>query len=233
MQYYDVDAGELSLEIFETEDMDWINNWKKYFHQFTIDDLLVIPSWEEVSPEDADKMILHIDPGMAFGTGMHETTQLCIRRMKKYLTPETVLLDIGTGSGILGILALMYGAKSVVATDLDPCAAPAVDDNIANNGVDASGFELMIGNIIDDPDIQDRVGRDKYDVVMANILADVLVPMMPAAARALKPGGVIITSGIIDGKEGTVSEAMRTAGLEVIDVSAQGEWRSVTGRRNA
>lgn len=231
LRYYDIDAGELSVEIFETEDIDWINNWKKYFHQFTIDDLLVIPSWEEVSDEDADKMILHIDPGTAFGTGMHETTQLCIRQMRKYITPDTRLLDIGTGSGILGILALMYGAASVTATDLDPCAVPAVEDNLKNNGVDSRKFELMIGNIIDDRSVQDKVGYERYDIVMANILADVLIPMMPAAAKALKPGGVIVTSGIIEGKEGSVSEAMKAAGLEVIDISEQGEWRSVTGRK--
>lgn len=231
LRYYDIDAGELSVEIFETEDIDWINNWKKYFHQFTIDDLLVIPSWEEVSDEDADKMILHIDPGTAFGTGMHETTQLCIRQMRKYITPDTRLLDIGTGSGILGILALMYGAASVTATDLDPCAVPAVEDNLKNNGVDSRKFKLMIGNIIDDRNVQDKVGYERYDIVMANILADVLIPMMPAAAKALKPGGVIVTSGIIEGKEGSVSEAMKAAGLEVIDISEQGEWRSVTGRK--
>ncbi|MBQ8946445.1 MAG: 50S ribosomal protein L11 methyltransferase [Lachnospiraceae bacterium] len=231
LQYYDIDAGELSVEIFETEDIDWINNWKKYFHQFTIDDLLVIPSWEEVSDEDAGKMILHIDPGTAFGTGMHETTQLCIRQMRKYITSDTRLLDIGTGSGILGILALMYGAASVTATDLDPCAVPAVEDNLKNNGVDSSKFELMIGNIIDDRSVQDKVGYERYDIVMANILADVLIPMMPAASKALRPGGVIVTSGIIEGKEDSVSEAMKAAGLEVIDISEQGEWRSVTGRK--
>ncbi len=231
LQYYDIDAGDLSVEIFETEDIDWINNWKKYFHQFTIDDLLVIPSWEEVAEEDKDKMILHIDPGTAFGTGMHETTRLCIRQMRKYITPDTKLLDIGTGSGILGILSLMYGGKSVRATDLDPCAVAAVEDNIANNGVDPAAFELRIGNIISDKETQDWAGYGEYDVVMANILADVLVPLMPAAVRALKPGGVIITSGIIEGKEDIVRAAMEQEGLTVIDISADGEWRSVTGKK--
>ncbi|MBR6390529.1 MAG: 50S ribosomal protein L11 methyltransferase, partial [Lachnospiraceae bacterium] len=232
LQYYDIDAGDLGVEIFETEDIDWINNWKKYFHQFTIDDLLVIPSWEEVSDEDKDKMILHIDPGTAFGTGMHETTRLCIRQMRRYITPDTKLLDIGTGSGILGILSLMYGGRFVKATDLDPCAVAAVEDNIANNGVDPAAFELRIGNIISDKETQDWAGYGEYDVVMANILADVLVPLMPAAVSALKPGGVIITSGIIEGKEDIVKAAMEQAGLKVIDVSEDGEWRSVTGKKN-
>ncbi len=232
LQYYDIDAGDLDVEIFETEDIDWINNWKKYFHQFTIDDLLVIPSWEEVAEEDKDKMILHIDPGTAFGTGMHETTRLCIRQMRKYITPDTKLLDIGTGSGILGILSLMYGGKTVKATDLDPCAVAAVEDNIANNGVDPAAFELRIGNIISDKETQDWAGYGEYDVVMANILADVLVPLMPAAVCTLKPGGVIITSGIIEGKEDIVKTAMEQEGLKVIDISEDGEWRSVTGKKS-
>ena len=152
------DIGEGSISVDETEDIDWINNWKQYFHQFYIDDLLVIPSWEEVKEEDRDKMILHIDPGTAFGTGMHETTQLCIRQLKKYVTPDTVMLDVGTGSGILGILALMFGAKRVVGTDLDPCAVDAVQDNLQANGIDPSRFEMMIGNLITEKEIQDRVG---------------------------------------------------------------------------
>lgn len=135
------EIGEGSIAVDETEDIDWINNWKQYFHQFYIDDLLVIPSWEEVKPEDQGKMILHIDPGTAFGTGMHETTQLCIRQLKKFITPETELLDVGTGSGILAILSLMYGAKHAVGTDLDPCAVDAVADNMANNGIAPEQFE--------------------------------------------------------------------------------------------
>ena len=177
------EIGEGSIAVDETEDIDWINNWKQYFHQFTIDDLLVIPSWETVKPEDKGKRILHIDPGTAFGTGMHETTQLCIRQLKKYLTPETELLDVGTGSGILSIVSLMYGAKHAVGTDLDPCAVDAVDDNRKNNGISPGQFELIIGNIITEKEVQDRVGYEKYDIVAANILADVLVPLTPVIVR--------------------------------------------------
>ena len=226
-----MDIGEGTVEVDETEDIDWINNWKQYFHQFYIDELLVIPSWEEVKEEDKDKMILHIDPGTAFGTGMHETTQLCIRQIKKYLTEDTVLLDVGTGSGILGILALMYGAKKVVGTDLDPCAVPAVEENLEANHIDASLFDMMIGNIITDKEIQDRVGYECYDIVVANILADVLVPLTPVIVNQLKPGGIYITSGIIDDKEQTVVEAVKAAGLEVVEVTYQGEWVSVTGKK--
>ena len=227
-----MDIGEGSILVTETEDIDWINNWKQYFHQFYIDDLLVIPSWEEVEEEDRDKKILHIDPGTAFGTGMHETTQLCIRQIKKYLTPETALLDVGTGSGILAILALMYGAKHAVGTDLDPCAVEAVAQNMEANGIARESFEMMIGNIITDKEVQDRVGYECYDIVVANILADVLVPLTPVIVHQLKKGGVYITSGIINTKEETVRRAVESAGLEILEVTYQGEWVSVTARRN-
>ena len=223
--------GEGSISVDETEDIDWINNWKQYFHQFAIDDLLVIPSWETVKPEDEGKRILHIDPGTAFGTGMHETTQLCIRQLKKYISPETELLDVGTGSGILSIVSLMYGARHAIGTDLDPCAVDAVEDNRKNNGISPEQFELIIGNIITDEAVQERVGYEKYDIVVANILADVLVPLTPVIVRQMKPGGIYITSGIIDDKEATVVEAVKAAGLTVEEVTYQGEWVSVTARK--
>jgi len=227
------DIGEGTVTVDETEDIDWINNWKQYFHQFYIDDILVIPSWEDVKAEDTDKMVLHIDPGTAFGTGMHETTQLCIRQLRKHITPETVLLDVGTGSGILAILSLMFGAKHAVGTDLDICAVEAVAQNCEVNGIDTKNFEMMIGNIITDKEIQDRVGYECYDIVVANILADVLVPLTPVIVNQLKPGGIYITSGIIDDKEQTVVEAVQAAGLKVLEVTYQGEWVSVTARKDA
>lgn len=226
-----MDIGEGSITISETEDKDWLNNWKEFFHQFYIDDLLVTPSWEEIKPEDQDKKILHIDPGTAFGTGMHETTQLCIRQLKKYITPETVLLDVGTGSGILAIVSLMYGIKEAVETDLDPCAVEAVRENMEVNGVNADQFEMMIGNIISDPEIQDRVGYERYDIVVANILAEVLLPLTPVVKKCLKPGGIYITSGIIAEKEQLVVDAVKAAGMEVLEVTRQNEWVSVTARR--
>lgn len=226
-----MEIGEGTVTVSETEDIDWINNWKQYFHQFYIDDLLVIPSWEEVKAEDRDKKILHIDPGTAFGTGMHETTRLCIGQIKKYVTPETELLDVGTGSGILSIIALMYGAKHAVGTDLDPCAVEAVAQNKEANDIPSGDFELLIGNIITEKEVQDKVGNGCYDMVAANILADVLVPLTPVIVPCLKPGGVYITSGIIEGKEGLVTRACEAAGLTVVEVNALGEWRSVTARK--
>ncbi len=202
------------------------------FHQFYIDDLLVIPSWEEVKEEDRDKKILHIDPGTAFGTGMHDTTQLCIRQIKKFLTPETTLLDVGSGSGILAILALMYGAGKAVGTDLDPCAVEAVRQNMEVNGIRQEDFTMMIGNIITEKEVQDKVGYLCYDIVVANILANVLVELTPVIVEQLKPGGIYITSGIIEEKEECVAEAVRAAGLEIIEVTRQGEWVSITARKS-
>lgn len=225
------DIGEGSVAVDETEDIDWINNWKQYFHQFYIDDILVIPSWEDIRPEDSERMVLHIDPGTAFGTGMHETTQLCIRQLRKHITPETELLDVGTGSGILAILSLMFGAKHAVGTDLDPCAVDAVAENCAVNGISPEQFEMMIGNIITDKAVQDRVGYARYDIVVANILADVLVPLTPVITGQLKPGGIYITSGIIDDKEQTVADAVKAAGLTILEITYQGEWVSITAQK--
>ena len=228
--YVEVGSGE--IEESETEDVDWINNWKQYFHQFYIDDILVIPSWEDVKPEDEGKLIVHIDPGTAFGTGAHETTQLCIRQLRKYVDENTTILDVGCGSGILGMLALMMGAKYSVGTDLDPCAITATHENMEVNNISTDRYEVMIGNIISDKEVQDKVGYEKYDIVVANILADVLVPLTPVIVNQMKKGGIYITSGIIDDKEETVVNAVKAAGLEVLEVTYQGEWVSVTARKN-
>lgn len=225
------EIGEGTIEVSRTEDVDWINNWKQFFHQFYVDDLLVIPSWEEVKPEDKDKKILHIDPGTAFGTGMHETTQLCIRALKKYLTKDTVLLDVGTGSGILSIVSLMYGAKAAVGTDLDPCAIDACYENMDTNNIPRDSFKVMIGNIISDKKVQDEVGYDCYDIVVANILADVLEPLTPVIVNQMKKGAVYITSGIIDNKENEVKDAIEAAGLEVLEINHQGEWVGIVARK--
>lgn len=227
-----LNVGECTIEESQTEDVDWVNNWKQYFHQFYIDDILVIPSWENVEAKDSDKMVIHIDPGTAFGTGMHETTQLCIRQLKKYVTENTEILDVGCGSGILGMLALKFGAKHSVGTDLDPCAIDATYENMDNNGISRDQYEVMIGNIIDDKAVQDKVGYEKYDIVAANILADVLVPLTPVIIHQMKKGGIYITSGIIEDKEDVVVKAVKEAGLEVLEVNHQGEWVSVTARKN-
>ncbi len=227
-----LDVGECTIEESQTEDVDWVNNWKQYFHQFYIDDILIIPSWEKVEEKDEDKLIIHIDPGTAFGTGAHETTQLCIRQLKKYVTQGAQVLDVGCGSGILGMLALKLGAGHSVGTDLDPCAIEATNENMEVNGVSKDRYEVMIGNMIDDEAVRNAVGYEKYDIVAANILADVLVPLTPVAVRHMKKGGIYITSGIIDVKEEVVVRAYEKAGLKVLEVNHQGEWVSVTGQKN-
>ena len=227
-----VEVGSGVITSSETEDLDWINNWKQYFHQFYVDDILIVPSWEEVKAEDKDKMILHIDPGTAFGTGMHETTQLVIRQLKKFVKPGMEILDVGTGSGILGIVALKLGAGHVVGTDLDPCAVPAVSENKEANQIEEKSFDMMIGNIIDDKEVQNQVGYEKYDIVTANILADVLVPLTPVIVAQMKKGAYYITSGILDVKEDVVVKAVKDAGLTLVEVTHQGEWVSVTARKD-
>lgn len=227
-----VDVGECTIEESQTEDVDWINNWKQYFHQFYIDDILVIPSWEKVEAKDSDKMVIHIDPGTAFGTGMHETTQLCIRALRKYVKADTRILDVGCGSGILGMLALKFGAAYSVGTDLDPCAIDATHENMEANGIGRDRYEVMIGNLIDDPEVQKKAGYECYDIVVANILADVLLALTPVVVNQMRPGAVYITSGIIDEKESVVVEAVKAAGLEVLEVTRQGEWVSVSARKS-
>lgn len=226
-----VEVGSAEIEESQTEDVDWVNNWKQYFHQFYVDDILIIPSWEDVKPSDEGRLIIHIDPGTAFGTGMHETTQLCIRQLRKYVKHGSKVLDVGCGSGILGMLALKFGAGYVMGTDLDPCAIDATHENMEVNGVERDRYEVMIGNIIDDKKVQDAAGYGKYDIVTANILADVLVALTPVILNQLAPGGIYITSGIIDDKEKTVVDAVKAAGLTVLEVHHQGEWVSVTAQK--
>ena len=225
------DIGDGTIVSSQTEDKDWINNWKQYFHQFYVDDFFVVPSWEQIPESAGGKIVLHIDPGTAFGTGMHETTQLCLRQLKKYVKPGMAVLDVGTGSGILSIAALKLGAKSALGTDLDPCTVSAVDDNKKSNGIPDEDFALILGNLIDDKEIQDKAGYEKYDIVTANILADVLVALAPQVIRHLKKDGVFITSGILDIKENEVTEAFAACGFKIIEVTRQGEWVSVTARK--
>ena len=227
-----IDIGEGTITESETEDKDWINNWKQYFKPFTVDDILIKPTWEEIPEEHKDKLLIQIDPGTAFGTGQHETTQLCIRQLRKYVTPETVLLDVGTGSGILGITALKLGANTVFGTDLDENAITAVGENLEANGISGESFTVLQGNIIDDKAVQDAAGYEKYDIAVANILADVIIMLQREIPVHLKRGGIFITSGIINMKEEAVRAAFAANdAFEVIEVTYQGEWLSVTARK--
>ena len=224
--------GERTIVESETEDKDWINNWKQYFKPFTVDHILIKPTWEEIPEEHKDKLLVQIDPGTAFGTGKHETTQLCIRQLEKAVTPETMVLDVGTGSGILGITALKLGAKAVKGTDLDENAIVAVGENLKANDIAPERFQVLQGNILDDEKVQQWAGFGCYDVAVANILADVIIPLVDEIPVHLKKGGLFISSGIINLKEQAVMEAFsKNPELEVTEVNHQGEWVSITARR--
>ena len=226
------DLGQRAIAASETEDKDWINNWKQYFKPFTVDDILIKPTWETIPEEHKDKLLVQIDPGTAFGTGMHETTQLCIRQLKKAVDSGTKLLDVGTGSGILGITALKLGAKEVWGTDLDENAITAVGENLEANGISGERFHVLQGNILNDPSVQEWAGFDCYDVVVANILADVIILLVDEIPVHLKQGGLFITSGIINMKEQAVLDAFaKNPAFEVLEVTRQGEWVSVTARK--
>ena len=227
-----VDIGDATIEKSETADVDWMNNWKQYFKPFVVDDLLIKPTWEEIPEGMEGKKLIQIDPGMAFGTGKHETTQLCIAGIRKYVKPGDNVLDVGTGSGILSICALLSGASHVVGTDLDENAIDAAHENAQVNGITSEQYKVLIGNLIDDQAIKDEVGYEAYDVVVANILADVIIALQEVVAVHVKHGGIFITSGIIDMKEQAVMDAFaKNPEFEVIDVLHQGEWVSIVTRR--
>ena len=229
-----VDVGSGMITSSETEDLDWINNWKKYFSSFTIENILIKPTWEELKEEDKDKFMIEIDPGVSFGTGKHETTQLCIKELIKYVNKEEAqkVLDVGCGSGILSIVALKLGAREVVGTDLDPDCMTSTRENMEVNHLPEELGTFYVGNLIDDVELQGKVGTEEYEIVVANILADVIIPMAPVIPARMKKGGYFITSGIIDFKENQVKEAIENAGLEVVQINHQGEWVNITARKN-
>ncbi len=227
-----VEVGAGTISVSRTEDKDWMNNWKEYFKPFTVDDILIKPTWEAVPEEHRDKLMIEIDPGTAFGTGTHETTQLCIRQLRKWLKPGDQVLDVGTGSGILAITALKLGASRAFGTDLDENAITAARENAAVNQIADEQFWLAAGNIIDDQAVQAEAGTECYEVAVANILAPVIIMLQKEISRHIRHGGIFITSGIINTWEDKVKEAF-TANeeFEVIEVTHQGEWVAVTARR--
>ena len=227
-----MDIGSGRIEESVTREEDWINNWKDYFHSFRVDDILIRPSWESDKTEAGDaSMVLEIDPGTAFGTGAHESTQLAIRALRKYLKSGDSFLDIGTGSGILGIIALKSGASEVFGTDLDPNTLPAIEENLEANGLSDSNFVRVLGNIADDPAVQEAAGFAHYDVVAANIIAEILSDITPQVPAHLKEGGYYITSGILEGHEDIVISAAEKAGLRVTEINRLGEWMSIVFRK--
>ncbi len=226
-----VEIGSGDITSSQTEDIDWINNWKQFFQSFYIDDILIKPTWEPLKEEDKNKFLIEIDPGISFGTGKHETTQLCIRQIRKYLKEGERVLDVGCGSGILSIAALKLRAGSVVGTDVDGDCITSTHENMTVNHLAENSGEFYVGNLIDDKAFQEKIGTG-YDLVVANILADIIISMAPALYQCTKEQGVLITSGIIDFKENEVKEALEQAGFEILEVNHQGEWVNVTARKN-
>lgn len=227
-----VDVGERTITTSVTADKDWINNWKEFFKPFTVDDILIKPTWEEIPVGDRDKLLIQIDPGTAFGTGKHETTQLCIRQLRKYVDETARVLDVGTGSGILGITALKLGASEVFGTDLDDQAVTAVHENLAANEIPDGQFRVVQGNIIDDQAVKDQAGYEYYDIAVANILADVIIVLQQEIPVHLKHGGIFIASGILNTKEEAVRRAIEAnEELQIVETMNQGDWVSITARR--
>lgn len=223
-----INIGEGIIEKSMTEDVDWVNNWKKYFKSFTVDNFFIKPTWEELDDEHKDMEMIEIDPGTAFGTGKHDTTQLCIKQLIKYVKDGDNVLDLGCGSGILSIVAKKLGAADVDMTDIDPAAIQAVGENFHVNKMPMDDVEVIAGNVLDDTQLQDKFEKKQYDIVVANILADVIIPIAGMVDRFLKPGGIFISSGIIYMKEDEVKEAVeKNNNLALKDIVNQGDWRSI------
>lgn len=243
--------GNAMILVSETEDKDWINNWKEFFKPFRIDDTIVIkPTWEEYEAE-ADDIVIDIDPGVSFGTGAHETTRLCISSLKKHLRRGAVVLDAGSGSGILSIIAMRLGAKQTVGIDIDPLATatakenaivngiipityeyPSLYDNDNNNcNIPEDGLSLITGNIIEDGGIREAIGISSYDIVVANILADVIIPLSKVIGINMKPDGIFISSGIINTKEEEVKEALIINGFHILETNRMGDWVSFVAEK--
>ncbi len=227
--YRDIQVG--LIEIGITEEEDWVNNWKEFFHSFSVGNIFVKPTWEELPPDIGDKILVEIDPGVAFGTGKHESTQLVINRMGEYLKEGCRVLDVGCGSGILSVIAFKMGASYVAGTDIDPFCIESTKENLKVNHLEDENYDFYVGNLSEDEALQDRVGKEAYDVVFANILADIIIGMAKALFDTVKPGGVLITSGIIDFKTEEVMEALKGVGFTIVSVHEMGEWRSVTAEK--
>ena len=227
-----LDVGEGSIEKSMTEDVDWVNNWKKYFKSFTVGDFFIKPTWEEADEKHKNMRMIEIDPGVAFGTGKHDTTQLCINQLISYTNPGDRVLDLGCGSGILSIVAKKLGAGSVVMTDIDSAAIVASKENFETNNIATDDVLMIEGNVLADKSMQDMFEKEQFDIVVANILADVIIPLSDIADRFLRPGGVFISSGIIYMKEDDVKAAIENnPNFEIEKIEKQGDWRAFVAKK--
>ncbi|MGN0241745.1 MAG: 50S ribosomal protein L11 methyltransferase [Candidatus Weimeria sp.] len=224
------DIGSGTIDISSTDEKDWRDKWKEFFHTFTVGDYTIVPSWEEASSDSDPKHIIRMDPGITFGTGKHESTRMIIEQLPKYINGGEKVLDLGTGSGILAMIALREGAADVTATDIDSATRDAVSENFKRNDLPPEKMHLFIGDLASDKRVQEEVGGG-YDVVCANILADIIIGMLKAVKNTIKPDGVLLTSGIIDFKENEVKNALYENGFKVYDIKKCGEWVSIAAMR--
>lgn len=228
-----VNVGKGTIQVAMTEDKDWINNWKTFFKPFhATKDIVIKPTWESYEKQEDDKILIEIDPGIAFGTGSHETTKLCIGALEEYVTDKMNVLDVGCGSGILSIAALKMGASHATAIDIDETAVKVAAENMQVNHIADDTITLYAGNLIDDVKLQNETGMELYDIAVANILADVIIPLSGEIAQHIKPGGVFISSGIIDKMEERVAEAIRGNGFKIIKQEAMKDWRLIVAQKN-
>ena len=226
-----VPVGEGTVSFQDTDDKDWLNNWKEFFKPFRVaEDIIIKPTWETLDEQKENDIVIEIDPGIAFGTGSHETTKLCIQSLRKYITPDTELLDVGCGSGILSIIGLKLGAKYAMGTDIDAHALDATKENIKVNAIADEKFDLLAGDIITDEEIQQKVGFKRYPVIVANILADIIIPLSGKIRKHMTEDGIFISSGIIDMKALEVKEALLKNGFTIVEENRMGDWVSFVAK---
>ena len=224
-----LDLGSLEIVCENVRDEDWANNWKQFYKPMAVGKrLMVTPSWEN-PPEGTGRITLKMDPGMVFGTGAHETTQLCLAQLDEYVKPGMKVIDLGCGSGILSVAALLLGADSAVGVDIDPNAVPTAYQNAEDNGIDRSRYTVLAGNVLDDHGFVDSLGKD-YDIVVANIVAGVIVPMTPIVPRLIKKDGMYITSGIIAERAQEVMDAMEQNAFEVVYTENRKDWMVIVSK---
>lgn len=222
-----IDMGSLKIEVRSVDEEDWANNWKAYFKPMPVGEkLLVCPSWEKI-PEGNTRAVLKIDPGMAFGTGTHHTTRMCLELLEKNIKNGDLVADLGCGSGILSIAASLMGAKETYAIDIDPVAARVAAENAELNGIDMSGYFIRIGDILSDEKFRDDISGRRYDIVLANIVANVIIAFAPVIPQLMKPDGKLIASGIIADRLDEVLDALKANGLEAVEICSGEDWRAV------
>lgn len=222
-----IDMGLLKIEVRSVDEEDWANNWKAYFKPMPVGEkLLVCPSWEKI-PEGNTRAVLKIDPGMAFGTGTHHTTRMCLELLEKNIKNGDLVADLGCGSGILSIAASLMGAKETYAIDIDPVAARVAAENAELNGIDMSGYFIRIGDILSDEKFRDDISGRQYDIVLANIVANVIIAFAPVIPQLMKPDGKLIASGIIADRLDEVLDALKANGLEAVEICSGEDWRAV------